>query len=147
MQVQEIMANSPACCTPEMDLQQAAKMMMQYNCGAIPVVENDQSKRLIGIITDRDITCRAVAEGQNPFAATVADCMSTPVYTVSADADLEECIRMMEEHHVRRLPVSDGGGCCCGMIAQADIARCAPENEAAELIKALSQPDASTMIH
>src|SRR4051812_23238105 len=97
MQVQEIMTSNPACCTPEMDLQQVAKLMDQCNCGAVPVIENTQSKKIIGIITDRDITCRAVAEGQNPFAAKVADCMTSPVYTVTPDTDIEECIRMMEE--------------------------------------------------
>lgn len=146
MQVQEIMTYEPACCTPQMDLQQAAKLMMQYNCGALPVVEDDRGKRLIGIITDRDITCRAVAVGQNPFAATVADCMTSPVFTVTADTNLEDCIFMMEEHHVRRLPVRDKWGACCGMVAQADIARCAPE-EAGEFVKEISRPDQSGMIH
>jgi len=147
MQVQEIMTSNPACCTPEMDLQQAARLMTQYNCGAIPVIEDEQSKHLIGIITDRDITCRAVAEGQNPFAATVADCMSSPVYTVKPDTDLEECVHMMEEHQVRRMPVSDGNGCCCGMVAQADIARRAPEPKAGELVKEISLSEPSDMIH
>ena len=141
MQVQEIMTNNPACCTPEMDLQQAAKLMLQHNCGAIPVVEDEQSYRLIGIITDRDITCRAVAEGQNPFAATVADCMTSPVYTVTPDTDIEDCIHVMEAHQVRRMPVRDGGGSCCGMVAQADIARSAPEQEAGMLVKEISQPE------
>jgi len=147
MQVQEIMTNNPVCCTPYMDLQQVASLMARYNYGAMPVVEDEQSYRLIGIITDRDITCRAVAEGQSPFAATVADCMTSPVYAVTPDTDLEDCIRMMEEYQVRRLPVHDGGGGCCGMVAQADIARCAPEQEAGALVKEISQPTASDMIH
>lgn len=147
MQVQEIMTSDPCCCTPEMDLQQVAKMMTMHNCGAIPVVENEQSKRLTGIITDRDITCRAVADGRIPFAATVADIMTRQVYSVTPDTDIEECIRMMEEHQVRRMPVCDGGGCCCGMVAQADIARCTPEQLAGELIKEMSQRAQSEMIH
>src|SRR5258708_21178961 len=100
MQVQEIMTYNPACCTPNMDLQQVAKLMIQYNCGALPVVEDEQSKRLIGIITDRDITCRMVAQGENPFAATAADCMTSPVYTVAPDADIQDCIHVMAEHQV-----------------------------------------------
>jgi len=146
MQVQEIMTGSPACCTPDMDLQQAAKLMERYNCGAVPVVEDWSSKRLIGIITDRDITCRAVAQGQNPTAAMVADCMTSPVYTVTPETDLEDCIRVMEAHQIRRVPVRDGDGCCCGMVAQADIALCAQDHDAAELIKELSQPQ-SAMLH
>jgi len=147
MQVQEIMTSDPCCCTPEMDLQQVAKMMMRYNCGAIPVVDSERGRHLMGIITDRDITCRAVADGRIPFAATVADCMTRQVYSVTPDMDLEECIRMMEEHHVRRMPVCDGGGCCCGMVAQADIARATPEQMAGEMIKEMSQRDQSEMIH
>lgn len=147
MRVQEVMTSDPACCTPETDLQQVARMMAQNDCGAIPVVENDQTKKIIGIITDRDITCRAVAEGQNPFAATVAECMTSPVYTVTMDTDLNECIRSMEEHQVRRMPVQDANGGCCGMVAQADIARRAPEKESGELVKEISKPDPSAMPH
>jgi len=147
MQVQEIMTGNPACCTPGMNLQQAAEMMAKYNCGAIPVVEDSDSMRLTGIITDRDIACRAVADGRVPFTATVADCMTSPVISVRPETDLQDCIHMMEEYHVRRMPVSDGNGCCCGMVAQADIARCCPEHDSAELIKELSQQDMTEMIH
>jgi len=146
MQVQEIMTSNPACCTPQMNLQQVARMMTEFDCGAIPVVEDAQTHQLIGIITDRDITCRAVAAGQNPFSATVGDCMTNPVWTVSPDTDLEDCIRMMEEYHIRRIPVSDGSGCCCGIVAQADIARCAPEQEAGILVQEISQPGPPTMM-
>jgi len=110
-----------------MDLQQVARLMTQYDCGAIPVVEDEQSKRLVGIITDRDITCRAVAEGQNPFAATAGDRMTSPVFAVTPDTDVNDCIHQMEEHQIRRMPVQDRNGNCCGMVAQADIARAAPE--------------------
>lgn len=147
MQVQEIMTSHPTCCTPEMDLQQVARLMAQNDCGAIPVVENEQNQKLVGIITDRDITCRAVAEGQNPFAATVRDCMTAPVYTVRMDTDINDCIREMEDHQIRRMLVIDGDGCCCGIVAQADIARRSPEKEAGELVKEISQPDASMMLH
>jgi CBS domain-containing protein len=140
------MTNNPACCTPQMNLQQVARMMTQYNCGAIPVVEDEQTNQLVGIITDRDIACRAVADGQNPFSATVADCMSNPVYTVTPDMSVEDCIRMMEAYHVRRIPVSDGGGCCCGIVAQADIARRAPEQKAGILVKEISQAGPSGMM-
>jgi CBS domain-containing protein len=143
----EIMANNPACCTPDMDLQQVARMMMRNDCGAIPVVDNDRTKRLVGIITDRDIACRAVAEGRIPFAATVSDCMTTPVVAVTSEMEVDECIRMMEEYHVRRLPVRDGDGCCCGMVAQADIARCMPEHESAELLRQLSRSVPSPVLH
>lgn len=147
MQVQEIMTQNPACCTPDMDLQQVAKLMSQHDCGAIPVVEDEQDRKLVGIITDRDIACRAVAAGQNPFAATAADCMTSPVFAANPDMDIAQCIREMEEHQVRRMPVSDKNGACCGMVAQADIARAMPERESGELVREISQPDQSAMMH
>jgi CBS-domain-containing membrane protein len=76
--------------------------------------------------------------------------MTSPVFAVTPDTDLEECIHQMEEHQVRRMPVKDDNGCCCGMVAQADIARCAPEQEAGELVREISQPESmmqSAMIH
>jgi CBS domain-containing protein len=92
------------------------------------------------VITDRDITCRVVAAGRNPAEVSAAECMSTPVVTVHPDADLEECLETMEEHQIRRVPVLDGGGVCCGIIAQADIARRAPAVKTAEVVREVSRP-------
>lgn len=147
MQVQEIMTRDPACCTPQTDLQQVAKLMMQHDCGAIPVVEDDAAKRPIGIITDRDIVCRAVAEGQNPFAGLAGDCMTSPVVTVAPDMDMEACCNLMEEKRIRRVVVLDGDGCCCGIVAQADIALSAPKEETGEVVKQISEPGEASREH
>lgn len=137
MQVRDIMSTNPTCCSPETTLQDAAKMMADNDCGEIPVL--DEQQRPIGVITDRDITCRGVAQGKD-FQTQVRDIMSSPVYTTTPDTSLEDCCKTLEDHDIRRVPVVDENGACCGMLSQADIARNAPEHETAELIKDVSQP-------
>ena len=95
----DVMTPDPACCSPTTTLDQVAKMMVQNNCGEIPVV--DMSDRPIGVITDRDIVCRVVAEGMNPMAHTVESYMTSSVITVSADASIDE-VPIMEDHQIRR---------------------------------------------
>ena len=138
MQVREIMTQDPACCSTTSRLPEVAQMMVDHDCGEIPVV--DDRRRLVGVITDRDITCRVVATGRNPAEVTAAEAMSTPVVTVTADSALEECLRTMEEHQIRRVPVVDGQGGCCGMVAQADIARSASATKTGEVVREVSQP-------
>ena len=143
MQVKDVMTPDPACCTPDSALQRAAEMMVENDCGEIPVVENMASMEPIGVITDRDITCRTVAKGLNPLTMTVSDCMTTPCVTVTPDMSLDECCRVMEENQIRRVPVVDEGGACCGIVALADIAKHAPKRETAEVVKEVSEPTSS----
>jgi CBS domain-containing protein len=143
MQVKEIMTADPACCISESALQEVAQMMVDHDCGEIPVVENEQTKKPIGVITDRDIVCRTVARGLNPLDLTVADCMSKPCVTVTPDMSVEECSRVMEENKIRRVPVVDTAGYCCGIVALADIALNARRDVAAEVVKEVSEPTAA----
>lgn len=143
MQVKDIMTPGPACCTPDTTLRRVAEMMVEHDCGEIPVVENAASMKPVGVITDRDITCRTVAKGLNPLTLTVAECMTTPCVTVTPDTPLDECCRVMEEKQIRRVPVVDAGGACCGIVALADIARNAAKRETAEVVKEVSEPSAS----
>src|ERR671916_2108954 len=143
MKVKDIMTPDPACCTPDSSLQQAAQLMVENDCGEIPVVESEESRLPVGVITDRDITCRAVARGLNPLEMRVADCMSTPCVTVMPDTPLEECIKVMEENKIRRVPVVDAGGACCGIVALADIAQYAAKRDTAEVVKELSEASGS----
>jgi YHS domain-containing protein len=113
--------------------------MAQFDCGGIPVVDGG-AKRPIGVITDRDITCRTVAQGRNPLTMSAKDCMSTPVLTVTPDTSLEECCRLMEAAQVRRLPVVDEGGSCCGIVSQADLALRMANGQSAHVIRAISRP-------
>ena len=140
MQVKEIMTRDPACCTPDTPLQEVARLMVEHDCGEIPVVDSRESFKPVGVVTDRDICCRTVAEGKNPLEMTAGDCMSTPCVTVTEDDSVDECCRFLEENQIRRVPVVDQGGRCCGIVAQADIARRASEQDAADVVKEVSQP-------
>jgi CBS domain-containing protein len=133
----DVMTSAPACCSPTTTLDQVAKLMTQNDCGEIPVV--DTGDRPIGVITDRDIVCRVVAEGRNPSAYTAEQYMSQPVVTVPVDAPLEEVVSTMEKHQIRRVPVVDERGCCAGIIAQADVAWTGAEHDVAELVREVSR--------
>lgn len=143
MQVKEIMTPDPACCTPDSTLQRVAEMMVENDCGEIPVVVDIASMLPVGVITDRDITCRTVAKGLNPLTMTVGECMTTPCVTVMPDTSLDECCRVMEENQIRRIPVVDGDGACCGIVALADIAKHAAKRDTAEVVREVSEPSGS----
>ncbi|MGE3467231.1 MAG: CBS domain-containing protein [Pyrinomonadaceae bacterium] len=138
MQVKDIMTTNPACCTASTKLEDAAKLMIEYDCGEIPVVDDLDACMPIGVITDRDITCRTVAQGRNPLEMTVGDCMSTPLVSVMPDNTLEECYRVIEENMIRRVPVVDAGGKCVGIVALADIARNVSKADSGEVLKEVS---------
>jgi len=137
----DVMTPNPVCCSPETPLDQVARLMRQNNCGEIPIL--DSTDRPIGVITDRDIVCRVVADGKNPMAYTAETCMSESVVTVPIDAPLEEVIAAMERHQIRRVPVVDEQGCCTGIIAQADVAWTGPQRKVAELVREVSRDTAT----
>jgi CBS domain-containing protein len=140
MQVKEVMTSDPACCTAETPISEVARMMVDHDCGEIPVVEDIASKLPIGVVTDRDIVCRLVAKGINPLGTIAAECMSKPIVTVTPDMSIEECCRIMEEKLIRRVPVVDDRGSCCGIVALADIALQTRKNVASDVVKEVSQP-------
>jgi CBS domain-containing protein len=140
MQVRDIMHEKPATCTPDTSLQEVARMMVEHDCGSIPVIEGGGSDKLVGMITDRDITCRTVAQGINPLEKTASDAMTKKCICVSLDDSLQDCCEVMEEHRIRRVPVVDQQGNCCGIVAQADIARHAPGEKSAEVLHEVSEP-------
>ena len=139
MRVEEIMTKDPACCMPDTKLHEVAQLMADRDVGQIPVVDS-ASRKPIGVVTDRDITVRAVARGRNPLELTVRDVMSSPAVTTTPDARLEDVARKLEERRVRRMPVVGKDGSCCGMISQADIAQHAPGQMTAEVVRTVSQP-------
>ena len=144
MDVERIMTSDPACCTPDTPLQEVARLMVENDCGQIPVVEDSNGRRTIGVITDRDIVCRTLAQGENPLNLTAEHVMSRPVVTVRPDMKIEECCRLLEEKQVRRAPVEDKDGRCCGIVSLADIAQNAPERMTVEVVRTVSQPGASS---
>ena len=141
MQVEAIMTPAPACCTRHAVLTDVARLMRDHDCGAIPVVETDATgNKLVGIITDRDIVVRGLADGTDPLRLTAGDCMTMVVTTVTPGTSLDDCARLMEEHQVRRVPVVEDRGDCCGIVAQADLARHAPVKKTGAMVREVSQP-------
>ena len=139
MNVKEIMTKDPVCCTKDTYLQEVAQMMKDNDCGCIPVIENETSKKPVGVITDRDICCRTVAEGKNPLDLTAGDAMTSSVETVRENTSIEDCCSLMEDKQIRRVVVVDDNGDCCGIIAQADIAINANEHKTAEVVQEVSK--------
>ena|SRR5579862_9127350 len=133
----DVMTADPAVCLPDTPIDQVARMMAQNNCGEIPVI--DRTDKPVGVVTDRDIVCRVVAEGKNPSAYTAGTCMTSGVVTVRSDAPLDEVIATMEKYQIRRVPVVDDGGCCSGIIAQADIAAAGSARKTSELVTKISR--------
>lgn len=115
--------------------------MVEADCGEIPIT--DAANRLVGVITDRDIVCRVVAKGKDPSAVAASDVMSQPVVCVNEDTSLEDVLAVMEENQIRRVPVVDASGCCCGIIAQADVALNAREGQVGELVREVSKDSVS----
>lgn len=147
MKVSEIMTSRPTCCTPGTDLHEVTRLMLDHDCGEIPVVESGEKLRPAGVITDRDIVCRSIALGKNPLEMRAEDVMTKTVISVTPDTTIDECCDIMEENQIRRLPVVDQNGEICGMIAQADIARNLPEEQAAEVLRFISQPSTKAAGH
>lgn len=139
MKVKDIMTRTPAVCTPETPLPDVARTMVGRDCGAVPIVHAGGTS-LAGIITDRDIVVRAIAEGKNALTQTAAACMTSPAITIREDAGLDECTALMESRKIRRVPVVDASGALVGIVAQADIARHASSQDAGEMVRDVSAP-------
>jgi CBS domain-containing protein len=139
MKVRDIMTPNPACCTPDDPPQRAALLMRNLDVGAIPIVDNEQDRRPVGIVTDRDLCCSVIAHGLDPAGVRLADHMTAnPVCCVPED-DAAQVSALMQERQIRRVPVVDDRGSCCGIVAMADLARHAPR-EAGPTIREVSQP-------
>jgi CBS domain-containing protein len=133
------MTRDPACCEAGDDLRTVAQMMIDNDCGCIPIVENSGSNIPLGVVTDRDICCRSVARGINPLDLTAGDVMTPDIVAVREDTSLENCCDLMEEHQIRRVLVVDEAGRCCGIVAQADIANNAGRETTAEVVQEVSR--------
>jgi CBS domain-containing protein len=141
MKAQDIMSKSPACVTPDTTLVEAARLMKDENVGVVPVVESEGSKRLVGVLTDRDIAIRAVAEGRDGQTTSVGHVMTTDVRTSKPTDSVNDVMELMGREQVRRVPVVDERGTLVGIVAQADIVLEAKDDKRAEkTVEKLSQP-------
>jgi CBS domain-containing protein len=133
--IQEAMTPNPATVEPTTTAQEAAKIMKSEDIGPLPIVEGD---KLVGVITDRDLAIRIVAEGRGSDT-TVGEIASKDVVTVDPQQSLEEAARLMAEHQVRRLPVVEEDGRLVGILAQADVAQSGHDALTGETVQQISQ--------
>ena len=138
IKVQDLMTRNPACCATDDSIRTAAKLMREHDCGALPVV--DEQRRPLGVVTDRDIVVRAVADGMSPDDTTVERCMSTELVSVGEDATLKDVQQAMEERKVRRVLVVGKRGEVIGLVPLAKVARQASDEEVGEVLGAISEP-------
>lgn len=134
--IREVMTSNPRTIEPSTPIVDAAKIMRDDNVGSIPIVEGDQ---LWGTITDRDITVRAVTEGRDLQGTTVGEIASRDLVTIDPQQDLDEGLRLMAKHQVRRLPVVEDDGRLVGIVAQADIAQIGDDARTGETVQQISQ--------
>ena len=134
--IRDVMTSNPCTIDAEKSVAYAAKMMLDEAVGLAPIVEGD---RLIGMLTDRDIATRVAAEGRNPDHVKVRDVASTQLFSIDPTQDLDEALRMMAKHQVRRLPVVEADGRLVGVVAQADIAREASDMQTGQLVEEISE--------
>jgi len=134
--VHEVMSDSPRCVTPETLISEAAELMEREDVGSLPVLDGEQ---LTGMVTDRDIVIRAIAQGKDPRGMPVGEIASPELVVVHADDDLSDALMLMASHQVRRLPVVDEGNRLVGILAQADIATGAREKDVGEMVAEISK--------
>ena len=118
----EVMTKKPVCCLPDDFVSEAAELMKKEQVGSIPIIEDEQTRKLVGIVTDRDLTIRIVAEGLDPKSTKVESIMTRNVVTCSAEDDLQKVVDAMSKYQLRRIPVVDDDNKILGIIAQADVA-------------------------
>lgn len=145
MKCSELMTKNPACCLPGDTVGKAAQLMQRENVGPVPVIDSQQTKRLIGIVTDRDLALKILADGRDPQNTQVEAVMTRDLITCREDDDLQAALAAMGEHQVRRVPIVDEQNRLVGIIAQADVAtRAGHEKETGEVVELISKPRAQS---
>ena len=134
--VQELMTSNPQTVDQNATVVDAARVMKERDTGIVPIVDGD---RLVGTVTDRDIALKVVAEGRDPQSTKVSEVASTNLVTVEPSQDLDEALRLMAKHQVRRLPVVDDDGTLVGIVSQADVARHASDAQTGEVVEEISK--------
>lgn len=137
----DLMTSDPVCCLPDDTVEKVAKLMKKEDVGPIPVVEDKHEKRLIGIVTDRDLVIKVLAEGSDPGSTPVKAIMTLDPVTCTAKDEIDVAMDAMAGHQIRRIPVVDEGNCLIGIIAQSDIAtRTKDKEKKAEVLEEISKP-------
>jgi CBS domain-containing protein len=134
--IRDVMTSNPRTIEPSTPIHEAARLMRDENVGSLPIVEGD---RLQGMLTDRDIAIRAVADGKDPKSTTAQDIASRDLVTIDPEQNLDEALRLMASHQVRRLPVCEEDGRLVGILAQADAAMKGDEREVGRTVEEISR--------
>ncbi|MGJ7904020.1 CBS domain-containing protein [Lysobacter sp. 1R34A] len=132
-----LMTPDPASCHIGTPVREIARLMLENDCGEIPVL--DEQRRPLGVVTDRDIAIRIIASGGDG-TATAGEAMTSPVRTVSEESDLRDCVAVMESAQIRRVPVVNGAGELVGIVSLADIALAGKSRATAEVVREVSTP-------
>jgi len=137
----DIMTKNPICCLAGDNAVHAAQLMRENDVGILPIVENQENKKLAGVVTDRDLVLKLMADGLDPWTTAVEHAMSKPVLACSPDDSYDEALSLMEKHRIKRVPVVDNSGRVVGMISQGDVAlRVRDRQKTAEVVESICQP-------
>ena len=136
MAIRDLMTSNPATLEPSSTVADAAKVMASEDVGPVPIVEGE---RLVGMVTDRDLVVRVIAEGRDPNSTTLGEIASSDLVTIQPDTELEEATRLMSQHQVRRLPVVEEDGRLIGVVAQADVAQAGDDSQTGQLVQDISE--------
>jgi CBS domain-containing protein len=140
------MTVDPVCCLATDSAQQVAGMLRKLNVGSIPVVTDHESRKLIGIITDRDLCCSVVADGYDPRSTPIEKSISRNPAACRDSANLDDCQRLMQERKVRRIPIVDGNGRVIGIVSLADLALKDKPEKVARTVTEVSKPQSSAPV-
>jgi len=121
MRIRHVMTKDPSCCLPTDSALKAASIMRDEDTGIVPVIENEQSQKIVGVVTDRDLCMNVVAEGRDPRTTAVEQCMTTAVVTCSPNDSVERATELMRENQIRRIPVVDDQRKLQGILSLADL--------------------------
>lgn len=136
------MSKNPVCCTADQTAQEVAKTLRDQNIGSVPVVADKQSRRLEGIVTDRDLCCTVLADGKDPKTTKVSESMSKNPVACKPGDNLGDCLKLMQQHKIRRVPIIDDQKRVVGIIAQADVSVAAEPEQVHKTVAEISQAPA-----
>lgn len=139
MTTKDIMSNNPDCCLATDTAQKVAKTMCDKSIGSLPVVTDHETRKLIGMITDRDLCCSVVAQGLDPRKAEIQKLATANPFSCSKDDNIDSCERLMQEHQVRRIPIVDRDNRVIGIVSQADLALHEPPEPLSKTVAEISK--------
>lgn len=143
--IDQLMTPDPTCCTPDTPAAEIARLLVEEDCGLIPIVNSEEERRVVGVVTDRDLVVRVIAAGLDPQTTMAEAVMSREPVKAEPNEDVNACAKKMADAQIRRLLIVEHGGRLVGIVAQADLARAADEdgrlkNTLAEVVEEISAP-------